>query len=78
MCGANTYGKEWHFEVSYNVVMNFCRFIAERGDGGQLRHVENIDQAFNLKPMPVTPADKPAPPTLNIQAPLQMVSFTPR
>jgi hypothetical protein len=28
------------------------RFIAERGHGGQLLHVEKIDSAFNLKPMP--------------------------
>ncbi|XP_035668801.1 telomerase protein component 1-like [Branchiostoma floridae] len=28
------------------------RFIAERGSGAQLTHVENIDQAYNLKPVP--------------------------
>ena len=25
------------------------RFVAERGDGGQLNHVENIDKAYNLQ-----------------------------
>ena len=28
------------------------RFIAERGDSGQLMYVDNIDKAYNLKPVP--------------------------
>ena len=28
------------------------RFIAERGDGGQLLHVERIDDAYSLAPLP--------------------------
>ena len=33
------------------------RFIAERGDSGQLTHVENIDKAYNLKPMKLPALD---------------------
>ncbi|WAR22045.1 TEP1-like protein, partial [Mya arenaria] len=54
------------------------RFIAERGDGGQLRHVEKIDEAFNLKPLPTPPGEKLAPPRVDPETPLQMVSYTPR
>ncbi|XP_053406458.1 telomerase protein component 1-like [Mercenaria mercenaria] len=53
------------------------RFIAERGEGGQLRHIEKIDEAFNLKPLPSAPGEKPAPPKLDIEKPLQIASQTP-
>ena len=36
------------------------RFIAERGDSGQLNHVENIDKAYNLKAV-ATPVLLPTP-----------------
>ncbi|KAJ8317249.1 hypothetical protein KUTeg_005153 [Tegillarca granosa] len=56
------------------------RFIAERGDGGQLMHVEKIDELFNLKSLPTLaveriekPKSKPSPET-----PLPIVSNTPR
>ena len=32
---------------------NILRFIAERGDSGQLNHVENIDKAYGLKELQV-------------------------
>lgn len=54
------------------------RFIAERGEGGQLRHIEKIDEAFNLKALPSAPGDKPAPPKLTVEKPLQITSQTPR
>ncbi|XP_066270990.1 telomerase protein component 1-like [Branchiostoma lanceolatum] len=36
------------------------RFIAERGSGAQLTHVENIDQAYRLKPVPTAAISKSA------------------
>ncbi|XP_019622302.1 PREDICTED: telomerase protein component 1-like [Branchiostoma belcheri] len=36
------------------------RFIAERGSGAQLTHVENIDQAYSLKPVPTAAVSKSA------------------
>ena len=30
----------------------YLRFIAERGDGGQLTYIDKVDEAYNLKPMP--------------------------
>ena len=32
---------------------NILRFIAERGDSGQLNHVENIDKAYGLRELQV-------------------------
>lgn len=40
--------------------LQFClvfRFIAERGEGGQLIHVEKIDEAFKLKALAGGAAD---------------------
>ena len=34
---------------------NILRFIAERGDSGQLNHVENIDKAYGLRELQVGP-----------------------
>ncbi|XP_021378535.1 telomerase protein component 1-like [Mizuhopecten yessoensis] len=54
------------------------RFIAERGEGGQLRHVEKIDEAFDLRPMPTTSADRGNKPKLvNPAKPLAVVSNSP-
>ena len=54
------------------------RFIAERGDGGQLRHVENIDGAFNLKPLPVVVGEKKPTQKLDIGRLLPVTAQTPR
>ena len=56
----------------------YHRFIAERGDGGQLRHVENIDEAFHLKPMPPVMGEKKSVQTLDIARPLPVTNNTPR
>ncbi|XP_033757244.1 LOW QUALITY PROTEIN: telomerase protein component 1-like [Pecten maximus] len=54
------------------------RFIAERGEGGQLRHVEKIDEAFDLRPMPATSSDRGNKPKLERPAkPLPIVSNSP-
>lgn len=53
------------------------RFIAERGEGGQLLHVENIDDFFKLKPLPITmESSKPAR-TVQVERPLPIPSNTP-
>ncbi len=40
--------------------LHLChRYVAERGSGAQLMHVEKIDEAYNLKPLP--PSLKPIP-----------------
>lgn len=40
------------------------RFIAERGDSGQLIHVDNIDAAYSLKAAPLGQAEKKVEPTV--------------
>ncbi|KAL5022413.1 hypothetical protein ScPMuIL_001568 [Solemya velum] len=56
------------------------RFIAERGDGGQLTHVENIDLAFELKSISPVPLEQIKRPKLDlvIERPLSILSQTPR
>ena len=58
----------------------YFRFIAERGDGGQLMYIDKIDEAYNLKPMPnvaLTMSKKsvftPAP-----EKPINIVAKAPR
>ncbi|KAL4232139.1 hypothetical protein ACF0H5_009714 [Mactra antiquata] len=53
------------------------RFIAERGDGGPLRHVENIDEAFNLKSTHTVKAEKPSILNLSVEKPLEIPLLTP-
>ena len=58
------------------------RFIAERGDGGQLIHVENIDQSgkYRLKSLPQSQVQAEQGPKVTPQPPkpLPLVSFIPR
>ena len=56
------------------------RFVAERGEGAQLTHIENIHRSYELKPMPrlaATPSRKriarPSP-----EQPLPVMSTIPR
>eukprot|EP00058_Branchiostoma_floridae_P011084 XP_002596572.1 hypothetical protein BRAFLDRAFT_128562 [Branchiostoma floridae] len=44
------------------------RFIAERGSGAQLTHVENIDQAYNLKPVPIAAISRSTAATEELQS----------
>lgn len=53
------------------------RFIAERGDGGQLRHVENIDEAFKLKPLPPVVGEKKPTQKLEIARLMPVTTQTP-
>ncbi|KAK7488729.1 hypothetical protein BaRGS_00020026 [Batillaria attramentaria] len=56
------------------------RFIAERGSGGQLLHVENIDTAFNLltpTPIALESADKQSP-AFTPEKPLPVSAMVPR
>ncbi|KAK3603040.1 hypothetical protein CHS0354_037788 [Potamilus streckersoni] len=71
-CGFSTSIKPEHDNNIYisGFSDQILRFIAERGDSGQLTHVEKIDEAFDLKPLPPTvqerllkPAPKVKPPT---------------
>ena len=56
-----------------------CRFIAERGEGGQLRHIEMIDEKYNLKAVPnVLGEGKPAPPKLSPMNSLPITQQAPR
>ena len=56
------------------------RFVAERGEGAQLTHVENIHRSYELKPLPRLAAtagpkklSRPSP-----EQPLPLMSTTPR
>lgn len=58
----NSFNENKQFEHPNNVFLHgfsdqLLRFIAERGNGGQLNYVENIDKKYSLKSMP-----KPRPP----------------
>lgn len=79
--------KSWYFPklaiCLKEFVFHFCtkyphRFIAERGGGGQLRHVENIDEAFNLNPMPAVMGEKKLIQKPDIARPLPLTAQTPR
>ena len=59
-------------------VFFFYRFIAERGEGGQLLHVEKIDDFFKLKPLPVIMESSRPVGVVAIQRPLAIPSNTPR
>ena len=60
------------------------RFIAERGDGGQLLHVDKIDEAYKLTALPqgllnsMNNTKKTAPKKAVIARPLAVTSFVPR
>ena len=56
------------------------RFVAERGSAGQLVHVEKIDEAYNLKPMPGLAPDRPAAKinAPNPERPLPVPALKPR
>lgn len=57
-----------------------CRFVAERGSGGQLIHVENIDKIFGLKestPLFLESVKKEVP-VGSPEKPLPVSSLTPR
>ena len=57
------------------------RFVAERGNKGQLTHVENIDVAYNLKPLPRQPSGtitKQKEVENRIERPLAVTSCIPR
>ena len=59
--------------------MNLFRFIAERGDSSQLMHVENIDQAFDLKPLPPVALDSDEKMELmQLEPPLPLKAYKPR
>ncbi|XP_077996822.1 telomerase protein component 1-like [Glandiceps talaboti] len=58
-------------------------FIAERGDAGQLAHVEKIDEAYKLRPMQTAAIGRGILSTTqtnndNIEKPLPVISSTPR
>ncbi|KAK3095524.1 hypothetical protein FSP39_015646 [Pinctada imbricata] len=54
------------------------RFIAERGEGGQLMHVEKIDEAFNLKSLATPALEKVPKPAISPEKSLPVVSNAPR
>ena len=54
------------------------RFIAERGEGGQLMHVEKIDEAFKLKALATSALEKVPKPAINTDRALAILSSTPR
>ena len=57
------------------------RFVAERGDSGQLLHVEKIDAAYNLQAMPTGLQKLPIArkkKTARVERPLRMANFVPK
>ncbi|XP_059178831.1 telomerase protein component 1-like [Physella acuta] len=58
---------------------SILRFIAERGAAGQVNHVDNIDLAFQLRPIAKTQTGpvKTKPPVLHPESTLQLTSPVP-
>ena len=58
------------------------RFIAERGGSGQLTHIDKIDQAYKLAPLPkgllAQLGQAPPVPVFNPQKALTTPSYVPR
>ena len=59
------------------------RFVAERGDSGQLLHVEKVDSAYNLKATPtglqlIPGAKRKMAKRDSIERPLKLTNFLPR
>lgn len=70
--------KHWHQFNSYFALFSY-RFIAERGEGGQLIHVEKIDDAYHLKPLTGAATENVrSVPSSYPERPLSLLSGKPR
>lgn len=77
----NTLLKHWNIDISFTLTFALCsfRFIAERGEGGQLIHVEKIDEAFHLKPLAGAGTENvKSVPSSDPERPLSLLSGKPR
>lgn len=73
--------KHWNIDISFtlNFALFSFRFIAERGEGGQLIHVEKIDEAFHLKPLAGAGTENvKSVPSSDPERPLSLLSGKPR
>lgn len=73
--------KHWNIDISLTLTFALFsfRFIAERGEGGQLIHVEKIDDAYNLKPLAgATTENVRFVPSSDPERPLSLLSGKPR
>lgn len=73
----------WNTGTLTLVLLTFAlfsfRFIAERGEGGQLIHVEKIDEAFHLKPLAGAGTENvKSVPSSDPERPLSLLSGKPR
>lgn len=72
-----------HLNIDISFTLTFAlfsfRFIAERGEGGQLIHVEKIDEAFHLKPLAGAGIENvKSVPSSDPERPLSLLSGKPR
>lgn len=73
--------KHWNIDISLTLTfaLFFYRFIAERGEGGQLIHVEKIDDAYHLKPLTGAATENVrSVPSSDPERPLSLLSGKPR
>lgn len=73
--------KHWNIDISLTLTFALFsfRFIAERGEGGQLIHVEKIDEAFHLKPLAGAGTENvKSVPSSDPERPLSLLSGKPR
>lgn len=73
--------KHWNIDISFTLTFALFsfRFIAERGEGGQLIHVEKIDEAFHLKPLAGAGTENvKSVPSSDPERPLSLLSGKPR
>lgn len=73
----------WNIDISLTLRLTLAlfsfRFIAERGEGGQLIHVEKIDEAFHLKPLAGAGTENvKSVPSSDPERPLSLLSGKPR
>lgn len=72
-----------HWNIDISLTLTFAlfsyRFIAERGEGGQLIHVEKIDDAYHLKPLTGAATENVrSVPSSDPERPLSLLSGKPR
>lgn len=73
--------KHWNIDISLTLTFALFsyRFIAERGEGGQLIHVEKIDDAYHLKPLTGAATENVrSVPSSDPERPLSLLSGKPR
>lgn len=69
----------WNTGFTLTFALFSFRFIAERGEGGQLIHVEKIDEAFHLKPLAGAGTENvKSVPSSDPERPLSLLSGKPR